>query len=196
MSQIPQLLPDLAPWEYEALKASIRRFGVILPVVRDEFGNTIDGHQRERACQELGIEDYPAWTFSGLTEDEKRDRSLILNQARRRLNRRQMRELIAAELKRTPEMSSNWLAQVLGTTDKTVEAVRQRLIATSEIPKLGQLRVTVRPNHPWRAWYPVPRTASDAVPGESSMTGTRSHTDHRSRLDWWRGQIQRLCSTS
>lgn len=135
-----QEFPDLAPWEYEALKLSIRRYGVILPVVRDEHGLTIDGHQRERACRELGIENYPVLTLSGLTDEEKRDHAFVLNQARRRLNRRQMRELIAAELKRTPDLSNNWLAQVLGTTDKTVEAVRQRLVATSEIPKLDQLR--------------------------------------------------------
>jgi len=44
------------------------------------------------------------------------------------LNQKQMRELIAAELKRTPDLSDNWLAQILGTTDKTVEAVRPDLI--------------------------------------------------------------------
>jgi site-specific DNA-methyltransferase (adenine-specific) len=135
-----RLLPDLAPWEYEALKASIRRFGVILPIVRDEFGNVIDGHQRERACRELGLANYPVLTIAGLTDDEKLDHAFVLNQARRRLGRRQMRDLIAAELKRTPDLSSNWLAQILGTTDKTVEAVRQRLIATSEIPKFERLR--------------------------------------------------------
>ena len=48
--------------------------------------------------------------------------------------------LIAAELRRTPDLSDNWLAQILGTTDKTVAAVRQELIATSEIPKLDALR--------------------------------------------------------
>jgi N6-adenosine-specific RNA methylase IME4 len=51
-----------------------------------------------------------------------------------------MRDLIAAELRRTPDRSNNWLAQVLGTTDKTVDAVRQRLITTSEIPKFDRLR--------------------------------------------------------
>ena len=51
-----------------------------------------------------------------------------------------MRDLIAAELKRTPDLSDNWLAQILGSTDKTVAAVRQELIATSEIPKLNALR--------------------------------------------------------
>src|SRR3954466_2965753 len=114
-----QVLSDLAPWEYEALKASVRRHGVILLVVMDEFGGVIDGHQRERACRELGIENYPVLTLRGLTEGEKRDYAHVLNLVRRRLNRRQMRQLVAAELRRTPDLSSNWLAQTLGTTDKT-----------------------------------------------------------------------------
>ena len=135
-----QCFPDLAPWEYDALKASIRRFNMILPVVMDEMGNVIDGHQRRRACREMGIENYPIITLRGLTEEEKRDHAYVLNLVRRRLNRRQMRELVAAELRRSPDLSSNWLAQTLGTTDKTVEAVRQRLIATSEIPKFDRHR--------------------------------------------------------
>jgi len=133
-------LPEMTPWEYEALKASIRRYGVILPVVMDDSGNVIDGRQRQRACRELGLANYPVLTLAGLTEGEKRDHAHVLNFVRRRLNRRQMRDLIAAELKRTPDLSSNWLAQTLGTTDKTVEAVRQRLVSTSEIPKFEQLR--------------------------------------------------------
>ncbi len=133
-------LPDLTPWEYDALKESIRRWKVILPVVKDENGEIIDGFQRVRACGELGITDYPVLTLRGLTEDDKRDHALILNLLRRHLNQQQMRDLIAAELKRTPDLSDNWLAQILGTTDKTVAAVRQELIATSEIPKLDALR--------------------------------------------------------
>jgi ParB-like chromosome segregation protein Spo0J len=46
-------MPDLAPWDYELLKASIARVGVLVPVLKDEYGNTIDGYQRERACREL-----------------------------------------------------------------------------------------------------------------------------------------------
>ena len=53
---------------------------------------------------------------------------------------------LAAELKRTPDLSDNWLAQILGTTDKTVAAVRQELIGkqveinewTVEIPYLDE----------------------------------------------------------
>jgi ParB-like chromosome segregation protein Spo0J len=134
------LLPDLTPWTYDALKESIRRWGVIVPVIKDENGNIIDGRQRARACEELGIKDYPVLTLAGLTDDEKRDHAFILNLVRRRLNQQQMRELIAAELKRSPDLSDNWLSQILGTTDKTVATVRRELIATSEIPKFEKLR--------------------------------------------------------
>jgi ParB-like chromosome segregation protein Spo0J len=134
------ILPDLRTWEYDALKESIHRWKVILPVVKDECGDIIDGRQRVRACGELGIADYPMLTLSGLTDEEKRDHAYVLNLVRRRLNQQQMRDLIAAELRRTPDLSDNWLAQILGTTDKTVNAVRKQLIATSEIPKLDALR--------------------------------------------------------
>jgi ParB-like chromosome segregation protein Spo0J len=134
------ILPDLTTWEYDALKASIRRWKVLLPVVKDENGDIIDGHQRVRACEELGIADYPVLTLAGLTDDEKRDHAYILNLVRRRLNQQQMRGLIAAELRRTPDLSDNWLAQTLGTTDKTVTAVREELISTSEIPKFDALK--------------------------------------------------------
>lgn len=134
------ILPDLTTWEFEVLKESIRRWRVIVPEVKDENGEIIDGHQRVRACEKLGIADYPVLTLAGLTEDEKRDHAFVLNMVRRRLDQHQMRGLIAAELRRTPELSNNWLAQTLGTTDKTVAEVREELIATSEIPKLDALR--------------------------------------------------------
>ena len=91
MTITTNLLPDLNPWEYDALKESIRRWKVILPVVKDESGDIIDGFQRVRACDELGIADYPVLTLAGLTEDEKRDHAYVLNLVRRRLNQEQMR---------------------------------------------------------------------------------------------------------
>src|SRR5881227_1628549 len=107
-------LPDLTHWEFDALKESIRRWKVLLPVVKDENGDIIDGRQRVRACEELGITNYPVLTLGGLTDEEKRDHAYILNLVRRRLNQEQMRQLIAAELRRTPDLSDNWLAQILG----------------------------------------------------------------------------------
>ena len=87
-----QLLPELPIWEYQALKESIRRHGVLLPVIKDDKGKTIDGHHREHACRELGIADYPIITLHGLSENQKRDHALLLNLVRRKVTRAQLRE--------------------------------------------------------------------------------------------------------
>jgi ParB-like chromosome segregation protein Spo0J len=173
------VLPNLPRWTYEALKASILRWKVILPVVKDENGNVIDGHQRVRACEELGISDYPVLILAGLTEEEKHDHAYILNLLRRRLTQQQMRDLIAAELKRTPDLSDNWLAQLLGTTDKTVEAVRQKLISSSEIPKLDALRG--KDGKYRRVTRIVTNTAKEA---ERAQEALQTLGDQAPRKDW------------
>jgi ParB-like nuclease family protein len=48
-----QLLPEVPPEQFEALKADIGKRGVIVPVLLDEYGTIIDGHNRARACREF-----------------------------------------------------------------------------------------------------------------------------------------------
>jgi ParB-like chromosome segregation protein Spo0J len=90
-----QLLPDLAEDEYEALKADIAERGVQVPIERDETGAVLDGHHRLRACEELGITEYPTIIRTGMDEDEKRRHVLALNLDRRHLTREQRKELTA-----------------------------------------------------------------------------------------------------
>jgi ParB-like chromosome segregation protein Spo0J len=134
-----QLLPELDPESFAALKADIAERGVIVPVLVDEFGTIIDGHNRARACRELGLNDYPVETKSGLTETEKRSLARKLNVLRRHLSREQVRDLIGDQLRETPEWSNNRIAGALGVDDKTVAGVRSALAATSEIPKLDRV---------------------------------------------------------
>jgi hypothetical protein len=61
------LLPDMTRWDYELLKASTVRHRVLVPVLKDKFGSTIDGHQVERPSRERGIGDYLSETVAGLT---------------------------------------------------------------------------------------------------------------------------------
>jgi ParB-like chromosome segregation protein Spo0J len=75
-----QLLPDLPPEEFASLKADIEENGLQYPVIQDEQGNTLDGHQRERALAELGIKNYPVKVIAGMTEEEKRHYTLALDQ--------------------------------------------------------------------------------------------------------------------
>jgi len=148
-----QLMPELPTWEYEALKESIRQHGVIVPVVKDEHGTIIDGHHRDRACRELKIKDVPTITLARLTDEQKRDHALVLNMVRRKITRKQMRAIIATELRRTPDISNQWLAEILGSTDKTVESVRRELVAGSEIPMLDSYRAKDGKRYPATRLY-------------------------------------------
>ncbi len=133
-----QLLPELRPEEYEALKQDIAERGVIVPVVLDEFGAILDGHNRARACRELGINDYPVEVRSGLTEAEKRVFARKLNVLRRHLTREQVRELIGDQLRDTPEWADRRIGRELGVDHKTVGSVRADLGSTGEIPQLDK----------------------------------------------------------
>jgi hypothetical protein len=64
-------LPELAVAEYAALKASIADKGILVPVVRTEQGQTIDGRARKKIAAELGLRNYPVRTVSGLTEEQR-----------------------------------------------------------------------------------------------------------------------------
>ncbi|HBN78423.1 MAG TPA: DNA methylase [Planctomycetaceae bacterium] len=148
-----QLMPDLPSWEYDALRESIKQHGVIVPVVKDEHGTIIDGHHRDRACHELKIKDVPTITLAGLTDEQKRDQALILNLVRRKISRKQMRAIIASELRRSPDVSNQWLAEIVGSTDKTIQSVRKELITASEIPILDAYRAKDGKRYPATRLY-------------------------------------------
>ena len=130
-----QVLPELPPEQYEALKADIAERGVMVPVIVDEFGNFIDGHNRARACRELGINDYPVEVRSGLTEAEKRVLAHKLNVLRRHLTREQVRR--SAINYGTPRSGPTAASAVnWASIHKTVGSVRAALGSTGEIPQL------------------------------------------------------------
>lgn len=78
-------MPPLRAEEYRALKTSIRKNGVLVPVEIDaETGELLDGHHRMRACDELGI-DPPVRERSFATDTERKEHALTLNLTRRHL---------------------------------------------------------------------------------------------------------------
>jgi ParB-like chromosome segregation protein Spo0J len=140
-----QVMPDLSPEEYAALKNSIAERGVEVPIVEDAAGNIIDGHHRKRAWEELkalgfDLADLPRETRTDLgTDQAKRDLALSLNLQRRHLNRQQRKEVISSALKATPERSDRWLADVVGADHKTISSVRRHLEVRGEIPQVNRL---------------------------------------------------------
>jgi phage N-6-adenine-methyltransferase len=130
-----QLLPNLSGEEFDALKADIAKRGVQVPVEYDDAGNILDGHHRIRACEELGIEEWPCVIRGDLSEEEKVEHILSLNLNRRHLDREQKRALAADLLMRMPEKSDRHLGRMAGADHKTVGAVRAGLEESGEIPQ-------------------------------------------------------------
>ncbi len=117
-----QVMPDLTPIEYEALKADIAERGVLVPVELDETGAILDGHHRVRAWQELTAEgvnvpDYPRMVRRGLTEEQKRNHARSLNVLRRHLSNEQ-RDRTMRDM-RADGMSYRQIAKVVGVDPKT-----------------------------------------------------------------------------
>jgi hypothetical protein len=126
--------------EFEALKADIAERGVVVPIDVDEDGVILDGHHRFRAWIELKRnEPPPTIVRAGLSQQEKRAFARKNNILRRHLTREQVRQLVAEQLKDTPNWADNRIAAEFGVDGKTVGAVRTELEAISEIPKLDRL---------------------------------------------------------
>lgn len=89
-----QLWPALSPATEAALRESIERWGVLVPVARDQHGRTIDGHHRARIADELGC-DYAVIVHKVEDDDEARELARTLNADRRHLTVEQRREMVA-----------------------------------------------------------------------------------------------------
>lgn len=129
-----QVMPALSEQDYLALKKDIDAVGVLIPIEYDEDGNILDGHHRVKICDDLGITVWPKLVRKGLSEEDKFAHARRLNIARRHINQAQRQELIADQLKATPEKSNRDIAGLLGVDHKTVGGVRDGLESGGEIP--------------------------------------------------------------
>ena len=117
MSAPFQLFKDLPPAVESALRASIDRFGVLVPVAKDQDGNILDGHQRARIADELGV---PYWhhVIEVANDDEAREIARTLNEDRRAMPKEERLPVVVALAE---EGHSNVaIAGALGVTETTV----------------------------------------------------------------------------
>jgi ParB-like chromosome segregation protein Spo0J len=90
----PDLLRPLSADERTRLRDSIQARGkVVVPVVVDEHDGVIDGGNRVILAAELGLAEVPVDVHPGLTQEQKRDLALSLNEDRRHLSPEDRREL-------------------------------------------------------------------------------------------------------
>lgn len=113
-----QHLPNLSDKEYQALKADIKTAGVLVPVDIDEEGNILDGHHRIRACQELGIKNWPTVVRSGMSDQEKHEYVYRVNVNRRQLDKEWKRQ--EAERLAKKHWSQEEIGRALGIDQSTV----------------------------------------------------------------------------
>jgi len=122
----------LPPAVEAALRASIVRFGVIVPVVKDQNGEIVDGHHRSRIAAELHV-DYKVDRVVVADDAEAREMARTLNSDRRHLSEDQRKEvvaLLAAETvaagpggrEEVARHSPEAIAAALGVTAPTVRA--------------------------------------------------------------------------
>lgn len=112
-----QIMPALDEGTLAALRASIQRHGVKLPVIRDQYGRIIDGHHRVAIAEELGV-DYPVEIIEVKDDDHAFELAGTLNLARRHLDHEQRRTL-AADL-RADRHSIRSIAKALGVDPKQI----------------------------------------------------------------------------
>lgn len=114
-----QLFPDLPKPVEDALRESISRFGVLVPVVKDQNGRLLDGRHRARLADDLGV-DYRV-DFVTVADDEEADEiQRTLNSDRRHLDADQRKEVAAAL--RSAGHSYRAIGGALGVDHKTAMA--------------------------------------------------------------------------
>lgn len=114
----PFQLFDALPTHIEdALRASIERFGVLVPVVRDQHGAVIDGHHRAHIADKLGVK-YRVDVVQVADEAEAQEIARTLNADRRQLTEDQRREVVQAL--REQGHSERAIAGAIGVSKATV----------------------------------------------------------------------------
>ena len=113
-----QLFRNLAPPIEAALRASIYRFGVLVPIAKDQHGNILDGHQRARIADEMGVK-YPVNIIEVADEAEALEIARTLNEDRRAMPKAERLEVVKAL--REDEHSIRAIAGALGVSKSQVE---------------------------------------------------------------------------
>ncbi len=126
-----QLFPSLEPAVEAALRESIQRFGVLVPIIYDQHDRLLDGHNRRRIADELEVE-CPFHVVHVENDDQAEEIVKTINLDRRHLDADQRRELVAAL--RANGHSERAIAGALGVSQPTVHRDLEVVGDTGESP--------------------------------------------------------------
>ena len=123
------VLPPLPPQEYAQLRDSIRERGVLQPLLITADHVLIDGHERWKAIQELGLTKYPLRVVGNLSDAERKELAIRLNVERRHLSRAERQRLLEMIIKEAPAKSTRDVADMFRVDHSTVSRTRRKLIS-------------------------------------------------------------------
>ena len=154
-----QVFPALDAATEAALRDSIQRFGVLVPVFHDQHGRTLDGHHRERIAVALGV---PVTVIVRpvADDDEAREIARTLNADRRQMTPEQRSAVVVAL--RSEGHSLRAIAGAVGVSVGTVQTDVARVQVHTPVPTKGRDGKTYPASRPRRE--PVEREAPDPPP--------------------------------
>lgn len=168
-----QLFPALDPATEAALRASIQKWGVLVPIAMDQHGRIIDGHHRSRIADELGV-DYQVITHDIENDADAEELARTLNMDRRHLEPEQRRELVAHL--RGEGYSYRAIGEALNVGLGTVHRDAAGVPSGTPQPE----RVVGRDGKS----YPTSTPESHPVPPSSPPPSVRSLTEDEVDLKW------------
>lgn len=165
---LPNLLPTLDAATEQALRASIEKFGVLVPVLVDQDGRLLDGHHRTRIANDLGK---PIMRRSVIVRDDDHAREIAVeaNTVRRHMPPEQRREVVAAL--REAGHSVRAIASAVGAPKSTV-ADDLKVSGSGHLPpesvgRDGKRYPSSRPA-PTKVVQPSP-PEGEQIPGQTSI---------------------------
>ncbi len=114
-----------------ALRASIQRFGVIVPVVVDQHGNLLDGHNRQRIAADLGVP-CPEQRITVRDADEAKEVARTLNEDRRHMPKAQ--RLAVVKVLRDQGHSTRAIAAAVGVSQQQVSKDVRQVTTSCQVP--------------------------------------------------------------
>lgn len=161
-TDLVQPFPPLDEATEAALRASIQKFGVIVPITVDQAERVLDGHHRQRIAAELGV-DCPRRRIGIADDDEALEVAATLNLDRRQTMDVEHRRAVVAQL-RADGHSLRAIAGATGVSDATVRKDLDRSGANGYAPDEVRGRDGKSyPAHPKPQAEPLPYPDVDSV---------------------------------
>lgn len=187
---------DRSPWadlfdhdeeNIAALAEDIQARGIQTPLQvypRNGRYELLTGHDRLEAAKRVGLREVPCDERSTLSDEDARFRHFIADNTQRKgVNKRRIARAVLSRAK--GDISNAHVARLVRCDDHTVAAVREELLATSEIPRLekttgsdGKARTTT-PAKPPKATEQLRKRREQQAPEASPYFETKPQAEPR-----------------